>query len=120
MAELDPKNPKEGARFRYESDLSMVKQVLSKLDPINLMKHGAPADEYDQEAAKIVAGLRRCTTTQEVQQLIYTVFEELFGREIAGNSDLYREAATKIFHSLKPSLGNSGNSGDRKNRRRSK
>ncbi len=88
-------------KSEYKSDFIFVKSVINKFDPINLLRQGAPEDEYHDEIQRIVSGLRMCNTKEEIQRLIYDVFQKSFGQETAGEIELYLKIAAPIFDHFK-------------------
>jgi len=62
-------------KSEYENTLLFVQDVINNLDPMGLLKQGAPKDEYNNEIQQIVSGLRMCNTIEDIQQLVYKVFK---------------------------------------------
>ena len=84
----------------YKIQLSLVADVINQHDPIALLKQGAPNDEYSDEVQRIVAGLHKCASVDDAQQLIYSVFKENFGQHTAGNVERYQRIAEELFQRL--------------------
>ena len=82
-------------------DFSTLKKMIDSWDPLQLLKSGAPQDEYDSEIQSIAAGLRNCVKAKDVQELIYNTFKDSFGEESAGDISLYSKIAEEIFTKIK-------------------
>ena len=81
--------------------LNSVKEIVNKIDPIGLLKQGAPSDEYESEIQLIVKGLRACSNIEDIQNLTYNIFKDSFGQDMAGNISIYYEIAKNIFDKIK-------------------
>lgn len=79
----------------------LIKEIINRLDPIGLLKQGAPDDEYDDEIKKIAIGLPICNSVTDIQELVYNIFKENFGQETAGDISLYLDIAKSIFDKIK-------------------
>jgi len=80
---------------------TLVKEIVNKIDPIGLLKQGAPSDEYEEEIQRIAAKFRICNSTEDIQKLVYNIFKENFGQETAGDISLYLDIAQQLSHLLK-------------------
>ena len=60
----------------------IVKKRIDELDPENLLKLGAPDNEYDFESSKITDKIRDSSTTKEIAGIISEVFTKSFDSEI--------------------------------------
>ena len=81
----------------YKQRFEQIRQVLGKADPLGLVQHGAPSDEYDQEVAKILAQLHRCETIDQLRKSVFAVFLESFGAETAGSERDYQDLASALY-----------------------
>lgn len=93
----------KGAKGKYQHTLSLIKDFINDLDPLGLLGQGAPPNEYDQEIQRIAAGLQRCKTARELQELIDGVFKDSFGEEMMGDLDWCEKIAKSIFSMLRQS-----------------
>lgn len=55
-----------------------IEKILYTYDPVGLGKMGAPEDEYSPEAEPIAKGLPYCKNLQDVDNLVYDIFCEMF------------------------------------------
>ena len=84
-----------------KSTSALVKEIINKNDPLNLLKQGAPSDEYEAEIESITAAASKCKTVKELQEAIHGIFKDNFGEETAGNINLYFDIAKDIFKKAK-------------------
>jgi hypothetical protein len=75
----------------------IVKEIINREDPINLLHLDAPKDEYGSEIQTIAAGIRKCTSIEGIQKLIYATFKDSFGVDVAGEISWYSKIAYEIF-----------------------
>jgi hypothetical protein len=66
-------------RQQYDLAFSLVRESLAQWDPLNLIGGGAPADEWDDEVARIVARLRDARTPDQVGAAVAEVFSAALG-----------------------------------------
>jgi hypothetical protein len=81
----------------YKELFSAVKNIINEWDPKCLLAAGAPLDEYDDEVQRIIGGLRRCKSTEDVVLLINEVFVDAFGNGANKARESLREVAEQIF-----------------------
>lgn len=61
----------------YRTFHNRVMKLLYEADPGGMGSTvGAPADEYSEEATKLIAGLKRAKTIGEVRRLVVSMFPE--------------------------------------------
>ncbi|WP_189454552.1 DUF1871 family protein [Cognatilysobacter bugurensis] len=58
--------------------LEIVGRLIRAWDPYSLIAEGAPADEFGDEIAKIVARIPRCRDVEDVAKAISAVFSDAF------------------------------------------
>ena len=83
----------------YREAIEIVRAEISAWDPYALLAGGAPADEFDAEVSKIVAGLARTRSADELASLIANVFRASFDDssfDVASCSDV----ASRIMRAL--------------------
>jgi hypothetical protein len=85
---------------KYKSFTEIIASIINKLDPIGLLKNGAPKDEYYGEIQKIATLVKRRKDKIELGKLIQNIFVESFDEETAGNIDIYLEAAENILREI--------------------
>lgn len=73
--------------------LEIIKEVVSKWDPIGLMEF-APSDEYDDECCLIFNEFAK--TQESLGEIIYKVFKDNFGEEFRADLKKCLEIATEI------------------------
>lgn len=86
---------------KYQSLIKIVADTINKLDPIDLLKNGAPQNEYYEEIQKIAPLVQKCKNKIELGKLIRNVFVESFDEETAGNVDIYLKVAEDILKEFK-------------------
>jgi len=67
------------AKKRYLQLVRSVDAILKAHDPLDLLKSGAPSDEYEGEARAIVSRLAHCKDGKACRDALANVFEESFG-----------------------------------------
>ena len=55
---------------------------MDKADPIGLLELCCPADKYDSDVEMIFARIRKGMSADEISNVIYAVFLEMFGESI--------------------------------------
>ena len=74
-----------------------VLEILNELDPQGLLKMGAPSDEYTIEATSIASLIKQDMSKQDILDLVYGVFKEMFGDELAGERSSYQRIADRVY-----------------------
>jgi len=82
---------------KYDELFACVKEAIDEWDPFRLLIGGAPGDEYNEEVAQIIAGLRNCRIITDIQDLVFNVFKRNFGDDSVGNKEAYSSVARAIF-----------------------
>lgn len=75
----------------YSAQKKAVKEVVNEIDPIGLIRGGAPLDEYDAEVTQIVVILQRYKDkdVDAVVDRIHLVFKRNFGAHLVGAKSEY-------------------------------
>lgn len=60
----------------YKKAFLELKKLIDKWDPYDLIKNGAPEDEWNFETTKILAGLSKCSSWEDTAKLISDIFSE--------------------------------------------
>jgi hypothetical protein len=76
----------------------VVADVISRADPLELIRGGAPRDEYEPEAGAIAPRVGEAASAAELQKLVYSEFVGWFGERVAGPVSRYRVVAHGIWH----------------------
>lgn len=97
-------------KVKYEKYLNkdytvkMIKQEINKWDPVGLLKMGVPKNEYDIEIYSIVDKIQVDSSADEISNIIYEEFINMFGEDIVGDIKKFKqecnEIAKKIFWKL--------------------
>ena len=66
-------------RAEYDAALLVVREVLSAWDPYRLMANGAPTDEFDDEAARVLAKIDGVHSPYDATEVLSAVFGAAFG-----------------------------------------
>ena len=74
----------------------IVKEEIDKIDPIGLLKLGAPPNEYAAEIRGITLRIRQTSSWLWLSEIMYIVFSYNFDMEDAGPQTKYMEAAKRI------------------------
>jgi len=74
-----------------------LRQIVRQFDPIQLIRSGAPEDEYDGEAQLISGPLLRCATANECLTLVHQVFCDAFDLASAGSREKYGPLAQTLW-----------------------
>ena len=77
-----------------------VRQVLDKHDPLSLRAHGAPDNEFQPQAEKIVVARFRCHDAESCLTLVWEVFRASFGDSI-GPRSYFTPIAHEVFEILR-------------------
>ena len=72
-----------------------VKVLGRQLDPYSLISEGAPKDEFDQEVAKILANLPKCSSGDDLNKLMLDVFFDQFNERLP--HDFFSPILDKVF-----------------------
>jgi hypothetical protein len=83
-------------RARYGGLLDEISSILFRHDPIGI-NFDDNTDEYDAEAATVLAGLHRCSRGEDVLRLVHREFTRWFGRDVAGPLERYEAPAADIW-----------------------
>ena len=78
-----------------------VAAAIADADPIRLLQLGAPGDEYDQEVAAILPGLKHASSVEDVCRIIRGEFARRFGEDIAGPPERYLDASAAIWRAMR-------------------
>ncbi len=79
-------------RREYRTLFRTLTKAFRAADPI-MLGPDIPADEYEPEVSRVLAGLSGCRDVASVQQLVHAVFVEMFTAGIAGPLSDYRQLA---------------------------
>lgn len=77
--------------------LHLIAAVLRREDPLGLITPGQNEDEYNAEAALIAARISRCTSREECRRMVWEVFRDAFGEDIAGSEATFEGVADAIW-----------------------
>ena len=93
---------KRDGRARAERFRAAVKRIIDSADLEGLLSLGCPEDEYDPEIDRITARIigRPSLSAQAIEDVIYDVWNEMFGPLIERRKSAYR----KDFRSIAAAL----------------
>jgi hypothetical protein len=81
-----------------------IQKILAQHDPESLISIGAPADEYKQEAKKLIVQLPAKFTVEDIAELLKTIFHAQFdsknGQACEGRNKRLDDAAPEIYRVL--------------------
>ena len=77
----------------HDKKVKQIEEILAKIDPIKLIKIGAPLDEYAHEAQDIYERINRWNSVEKIHQVVYDVFVAAFsgGTSYRSNSEGHLE-----------------------------
>lgn len=75
-------------------------RLLARADPMNLVKMGAPEDEYELEVDVILQGLNEARSPGDLGQIIYDAFVDCFGSSFAAPAEQPGEQRKARFLSM--------------------
>ncbi len=81
---------------RWQRLVERVQQVVDRHDPFSLLEMGAPADEWESVAHRIVSGLAQCEDEEGCLTLVWDVFRGEFG-DSAGPREAFADMAREIY-----------------------
>ena len=65
-----------------ETLIRQVIAIIDRYDPYSLRASGAPDDEFEPQARRIVDARRRCLDEQSCLEVVWTIFTDSFGEEV--------------------------------------
>ena len=78
-----------------------VKEIIDPWDPIDLLKYGAPSDEYDYEIFQIVTAIQARANIDQLSVAVYEVFLRSFGPGVfRQDRQLFIESVKGLFSGL--------------------
>jgi hypothetical protein len=83
-------------RHEHEALVKQVIVIIERYDPFSLKASGAPADEFEPQARRIVDARRRCVDEQSCLEVVWTIFTDSFG-ESAGPREGFVPMAREIL-----------------------
>ena len=94
-----------GASTADKQIYASVKRVVNEVDPVGLLRAGAPDDEYPPRSTRSHVACRlpepECRTPAQTHAMVHRVFVKWFGAGIAGPRGAHRKLASAI-HALRP------------------
>jgi len=87
-----------GLDRKHAALVEVVSRAIDRADPIGLLVHGAPDDEYSLEVGTIVPRLEVAASVDDVQQILHEEFVRWFA-DSAGPLEAYRAIAVEIWDS---------------------
>ena len=86
-------------REDYEQAFGVVKSMVMDWDPYQLLKNGAPEDEWDSEVASIVAQIPRIGSSNDAVHVVSRIFSSSLGSESFSRADC-KDAGERLFQAL--------------------
>jgi hypothetical protein len=83
-------------RHEREAFIRQVLAVIARHDPFALMASGAPDDEFEPQARRIVDARGRCVDEESCLEVVWAIFTDSFG-ESAGPREWFVPMANEIF-----------------------
>jgi hypothetical protein len=85
---------------RYKLLRTAVASAVDEADPIRLLAHGCPGDEYAPEIRTIVPRVCNATDVGAVRRIIHEEFVHWFGDDIAGPESAYESLARRVWSAV--------------------
>lgn len=83
---------------QYIEVKSLMRDIFIEDDPINIYFPDVNnIDEYDPEIDKILPVLKNMKSEDELHELIWNVFKEMFTKETAGPKEHYATISKKVW-----------------------
>jgi hypothetical protein len=83
----------------YKDALEVVRRVIHKWDPFELLAMGCPKDEFDSEIASVVALIPRIKSRNDATLMVSKVFSSTFSPEEFSPADCASVGA-ELFEAL--------------------
>jgi hypothetical protein len=83
-------------RHEREALVKQVIAVIERYDPFSLKASGAPDDEFEPQAWRIVDARGRCVDEESCIEVVWAIFTDSFG-ESAGPREWFAPMAREIF-----------------------
>lgn len=77
---------------------TIVKKAVDAADPLKLLEHGAPDDEYDSESEAIAAGIKLTDDEEKIAENIAEVFSKAFSYRFEASA--FRGVAYEVWNEL--------------------
>ncbi len=87
-------------RDEYDEAFALVKAAIADWDPYSLLATGSPDDEFDDQVARILAGLSDISSDKDLSKLVSAVFSASFEKEYFSPSDC-AEVGGELFRLLR-------------------
>jgi len=84
----------------YQETIKVVTEVINDWDPYDLIKSGAPDNEFSPEVGRIAAKAHGVKTSMELAKIISGVFTDQFGPEYF-SVEACVQVASRLFTDLK-------------------
>lgn len=88
--EAEEERQAEDVRREYAGLLARLNRVLYDRDPAGRRSSACPPDEYRPQAMRILARLRGQDSPEEVQRVMFGVFEEMFSMDVDASPEARR------------------------------
>jgi len=86
-------------RREREALIKRVTGIIDLHDPFSLRASGAPENEFEPQARRIVDARSRCVDEQSCLSVVWATFTDSFG-ESAGSRESFESMAKEIFNVL--------------------
>jgi len=84
----------------YREMIECITAVINEWDPYDLVRDGAPDDEFSQEVAQIAAKVSETKTPMELAEVISSVFAKGFAAEPYFSVNSCMPVASRLFSAL--------------------
>lgn len=74
-----------------------VRYIVNKHDPIKLLDVGCLIDEYDPEVKLILTKIKLTKSLDEIHDMVYNIFVDMFDKSIAGPKTKYRRLSEELY-----------------------
>lgn len=88
-------------RLRYREMIEVITRMLNEWDPYDLVRGGAPDDEFAREAAQISVKISEIITPMQLAEVISEVFSKAFASEPYFSVDACLPVASRLLNELR-------------------
>lgn len=88
-------------KIKYKKELDFVINELNNCDFYGIISGGAPLDEFEGEARRILVAAKKAKDPQELRTAIHKIFVKAFGPEDFADPLEFRKMAKRIFREVR-------------------
>jgi hypothetical protein len=106
---LEAKMDKE-LKSKYKKDFATLTRLINDFDPCELIKGGAPLDEYDCLTQQLLSYIYNNRTRQEIKDMIIREVDEHFGMPVENDYEIqYHNQINKFIDTIEQTFVQTAN-----------